>query len=257
MSQPNRPATAWRIDAAHAQAAAAVLKHLETSADGLSAAEARKRLDTVGPNHLPAPPRDGVFKRFFKHFHDMLIYILIGAGLITAVFGYWLDTAVILGVVAINAIIGFTQEGKAEQALEGIRKMLSLHAQARRDGAWSQIEADALVPGDIVRLKSGDRVPADLRLIEVNNLRIEESARTGESVPATKSTASSPADAGVGDRAGMAYAGSLVAAGRGTGVVTGTAAEDLDRAFWERAIDDLSSRGLRVPAAAGRNTGTA
>src|SRR5690606_13972046 len=146
---------------------------------------------------LPAPPRDGVFKRFFKHFHDMLIYVLIGAGAITAVLGHWLDTAVILGVVVINAIIGFIQEGKAEQALAGIRKMLSLHAHARRDGVWSKIEADALVPGDIVRLRSGDRVPADLRLIEVNNLRVEESALTGESEPASKSTDASPADAGV------------------------------------------------------------
>src|SRR5690606_36413072 len=96
------------------------------------------------------------------------------------------------------------------------------HAHARRDGVWSKIEADALVPGDIVRLRSGDRVPADLRLIEVNNLRVEESALTGESEAASKSADASPADAGVGDRHGMAYSGSLVAAGRGVGVVTGT-----------------------------------
>jgi magnesium-transporting ATPase (P-type) len=213
---------AFHIPAPHSRSGEDVLGKMDATPDGLTAAEAAKRLEAVGPNRLPQPPRDGVFKRFFKHFHDMLIYILIGAGVITAVLGHWLDTAVILGVVVINAIIGFIQEGKAEQALEGIRKMLSLHAHARRDGAWSQIEADTLVPGDIVRLKSGDRVPADLRLIEVNNLRIEESALTGESVPSTKSTDTSPADAGVGDRHGMAYSGSLVAAGRATGVVTGT-----------------------------------
>jgi len=220
MSMP-APET-FRLDQPHALAPDDVLGKLDATADGLSAAEAAKRLATVGPNRLPAPPRDGVFKRFFKHFHDMLIYVLIGAGAITAVLGHWLDTAVILGVVVINAIIGFIQEGKAEQALAGIRKMLSLHAHARRDGVWSKIEADALVPGDIVRLRSGDRVPADLRLIEVNNLRVEESALTGESEPASKSTDASPADAGVGDRHGMAYSGSLVAAGRGVGVVTGT-----------------------------------
>jgi magnesium-transporting ATPase (P-type) len=213
---------AFLIPEPHALSNADVLGRLDTSPDGLSTAEAAHRLETVGPNRLPQPPRDGLFKRFFKHFHDLLIYILIGAGVVTAVLGHWLDTGVILGVVVLNAIIGFIQEGKAEQALEGLRKLLSLHAHARRDGAWSEIEADTLVPGDIVRLKSGDRVPADLRLVEVNNLRIEESALTGEPEPASKSTDTSPADAGVGDRHGMAYTGSLVAAGRGTGVVTGT-----------------------------------
>ncbi len=116
----------------------------------------------------------------------MLIYVLLGAAAITALLGHWIDTGVILGVVVINAIIGFIQEGKAEQALEGIRKMLSLHAQVCRDGRWNAIDADTLVPGDIVRLRSGDRVPADLRLIEATNLRIEESALTGESVRPTR-----------------------------------------------------------------------
>src|SRR5690606_31117578 len=157
MSMP-APET-FRLDQPHALAPDDVLGKLDATADGLSAAEAAKRLATVGPNRLPAPPRDGVLKRFFKHFHDMLIYVLIGAGAITAVLGDWIDAAVILGVVVINAIIGVIQEGKAEQALAGIRKMLSLHAHARRDGVWSKIEADALVPGDVVRLRSGDRVP--------------------------------------------------------------------------------------------------
>jgi magnesium-transporting ATPase (P-type) len=129
---------------------------------------------------------------------------------------------VILAVVVINAIIGFIQEGKAEQALEGIRKMLSLHAHARRDGDWSELEAEQLVPGDVVRLRSGDRVPADLRLLESTNLRVEESALTGESVPAEKNTEPVGEDAGIGDRHGMCYSGTMVAAGRGLGVVTAT-----------------------------------
>jgi potassium/sodium efflux P-type ATPase len=135
-----------------------------------------------------------------------------------------------VAVAVINAIVGFIQEGKAEQALEGIRKMLSLHAHTRRQGEWTELDAADLVPGDIVRLRSGDRVPADVRLIETTNLRIEESALTGESVPTDKSPAPVKANAGIGDRRCMAYSGTLVAAGRGAGVVTATgAATELGR----------------------------
>jgi magnesium-transporting ATPase (P-type) len=215
-------ATPHAIEKPHALPGDEVLRKLDSSPEGLSADEAAKRLESVGPNRLPEPPKEGLLKRFFKHFHDLLIYILIAAAGVTAALGHWVDTGVILGVVIINAIIGFIQEGKAEQALAGIRKMLSAHAQARRGGDWAEIEADDLVPGDIVRLRSGDRVPADLRLIEAVNLRLEESALTGESVPAEKKTDPADTDAGVGDRHGMAYSGTMVAAGRGTGVVTAT-----------------------------------
>ena len=210
------------IEHAYALATDAALQALKTDEKGLSTAEAAERLAASGPNRLPTAVKEGLLKRFFKHFHDILIYILIAAAGITALLGHWIDTGVILGVVVINAIIGFIQEGKAEEALEGIRKMLSVHAQARRDGEWTQIEADGLVPGDIVRLRSGNRVPADLRLLETTNLRIEESALTGESVPSDKNTAAVDRAAGVGDRFGMAYSGTLVAAGRGFGVVTAT-----------------------------------
>ena len=210
------------LEHAHARTADEVLSALDSCPAGLSADEAARRLAEVGPNRLPEPPRDGLLKRFFKHFNDVLIYVLLGAAAITASLGHWIDTGVILGVVVINAIIGFIQEGKAEEALAGIRKMLSLRADACRDGQWSAVDADGLVPGDVVRLRSGARVPADLRLIEATNLRIEESALTGESVPADKTTAAVAADAGVGDRLGMAYSGTLVAAGRGTGVVVAT-----------------------------------
>ena len=223
MSPPTRPHA--KIEHPHALTTDAALAALASDACGLSDAEAARRLDEVGPNRLPEPPRDGALKRFFKHFNDVLIYVLLGAAAITALLGHWIDTGVILGVVVINAIIGFIQEGKAEQALEGIRKMLSLHAQVCRDGRWNAIDADTLVPGDIVRLRSGDRVPADLRLIEATNLRIEESALTGESVPADKDCNAVAADAGVGDRSGMAFSGTLVAAGRGIGVVVATGAD--------------------------------
>ena len=206
----------------HALPADRVLADLQASGEGLSNEAAARRLAETGPNCLPAPPHEGLLKRFFKHFNDILIYILLVAAGITALLGHWIDTGVIVGVVVINAIIGFVQEGKAEEALAGIRKMLSASAQVRRQGEWTQIDADSLVPGDIVRLKSGDRVPADLRLLEATNLRIEESALTGESVPSDKGTDPVANDAGIGDRFCMAYSGTLVAAGRGTGIVTAT-----------------------------------
>ena len=206
----------------HALTTDQTLQQLAADAGGLSPAEAERRLAESGPNRLPEAPRDGFLKRFARHFQDILILILIGAAAITALLGHWLDTGVILGVVVINAIIGFVQEGKAEAALAGIRKMLSAHAQVLRDAQWQQIDAEQLVPGDIVRLKSGDRVPADLRLLEATNLRIEESALTGESVPSDKDSEPVAADVGIGDRHCMAYSGTLVAAGRGLGVVSAT-----------------------------------
>jgi magnesium-transporting ATPase (P-type) len=212
----------FAVERPHARRAEEVLEALESGRDGLTAAEAARRRERVGPNRLPAAARCGVLTRLLGHFHDVLVYILLVAAGTTAALGHWVDTGVILAVVVVNAIIGFVQEGKAEQALEGIRRMLSLHAHVRRDGEWAEIEAEDLVPGDVVRLRSGDRVPADVRLLEATNLRIEESALTGESVPAQKGTEPAAPEAGVGDRSCMAHSGSLVTAGRGVGVVAGT-----------------------------------
>jgi magnesium-transporting ATPase (P-type) len=218
------PAAPYQVDQPHALDAAEVASRLRTPPAGLNDHEVRQRRAAVGPNRLPEPEKPGWLVRFFKHFHDTLIYILIAAAVITAALQHWIDTIVILAVVVINAIIGLIQEGKAEQALEGIRKMLSAHAQARRQGEWREIEAEDLVPGDVVRLRSGDRVPADIRLTEVTNLRIEEAALTGESVPSAKSVDPVAASAGVGDRSGMAFSGSIVTGGRGIGIVTATGA---------------------------------
>ncbi|MGL5161368.1 MAG: cation-translocating P-type ATPase, partial [Plesiomonas shigelloides] len=190
----------------------------------MSSTEAQQRLSKYGPNRLPEPERESVFIRFINHFQNMLVYILLAAAAATAFLGHWVDTWVIVGVVVLNAIVGFVQEGKAETALAGIRKMLSSRAQVLRDNAWDEINADELVVGDIVRLRSGDRVPADLRLFEATGLRIEESALTGESVPADKDIEALAADAPLGDRNCMAYSGSIVSAGRGIGVVTATGA---------------------------------
>ncbi len=211
-----------RVENPHALPVDEVLDELGSRREGLSPDEAFERLARLGPNRLREAEKEGLFKRFFKHFHDLLIYILIAAAGVMAVLQEWVDTVVILAVVLINAVIGFIQEDKAERTLAGIRKMLSLHAHIRRNGEWSEIGAEKIVPGDIVRLRSGDRVPADLRLIEAVNLRIEESALTGESVAVGKTGDPSPAGAGIGDRFGMAYSGTMVSAGRGMGVVVAT-----------------------------------
>ena len=189
---------------------------------GLSQEEVCARLERHGPNRLPEEPRKSAWMRFFGQFHNVLIYVLLAASALTAVLGEWVDTGVILAVVVINAIIGFVQEGKAEEALEGIRKLLSLEAAVLRDGHKRDISAEELVPGDVVLLASGDRVPADLRLIEARNAKVQEAVLTGESVPVDKSTAPVEAVAMLGDRKCMAFSGTLVTSGRLRGVVVAT-----------------------------------
>jgi len=189
---------------------------------GLSTDEASRRLAEHGPNRLTPPKKRGPLVRFLLQFHNVLIYVLLGAAGVTAALGHGVDTAVILGVVFINALIGFLQEGKAEKSLDAIRNMLSLHAMVMRDGRRIEIAAEELVPGDIVLLASGDKVPADLRLIEMRSLRIEEAALTGESEPVEKSPNAVAEDAPIGDRACMAYSGTLVVFGQGKGVVVAT-----------------------------------
>ncbi|MDD2700440.1 MAG: cation-transporting P-type ATPase [Sideroxydans sp.] len=193
-----------------------------SSAHGLSSDESARRLAEHGPNRLTPPQRLGPLMRFLLQFHNVLIYVLLGAAVVTALLGHWVDTGVIIGVVLINGIIGSIQEGKAEKSLDAIRNMLSLHAVVLRDGQRQEIDAQHLVPGDIVLLASGDKVPADLRMIELRNLRIEEAALTGESEPVEKSLAAVAEHAPIGDRTSMAYSGTLVVFGQGRGVVVAT-----------------------------------
>ena len=221
-SSTSASATERSLDAPWSRPPDAVLAELGTDAGGLSSADAATRLAEVGPNRLPPPQRDPLWKRILVHFDDILIYILLVSAVLKAILGDWVDFTVILAVAVINAAIGFIQEGRAESALEGIRNMLSVNAEVRRDGAWARVDADDVVPGDVVRVRSGDRVPADVRLIQATNLRVEESALTGESVAAAKSVAPVGADAGVGDRSSMLFSSTLVAAGQGVGVVTAT-----------------------------------
>jgi potassium/sodium efflux P-type ATPase len=206
----------------HALDADTCLQRLDSTARGLDSDEAARRLAEHGPNRLPQPVRRNALLRFLVQFHNLLIYVLLGAGVITALLGHWVDSAVIFGVVVINAIVGFVQEGKAEQAMDAIRHMLSLHAATLRGGQLREIPAEELVPGDVVQLAAGDKVPADLRLLRVRELRIEEAALTGESMPVEKRNEEVSEDALLGDRVGMAYSGTLVTAGQGLGLVVAT-----------------------------------
>ena len=199
-----------------------VLKAVASQVGGLPQDVAAQRLALYGPNRLRPPKKQAPWQRFLTQFHNILIYILLGAGAVTAFLGHWVDTGVILGVVIINAAIGFLQEGKAEKAMDAIRRMLSVQASGLRDGTRCQIPAERLVLGDIVFLQSGDKVPADLRLLKVKDLRIDEAALTGESVPVEKHGKPVQESAPVGDRKGMAYSGTLVTYGTGTGVVVAT-----------------------------------
>ena len=180
------------------------------------------RLERLGPNRLPPPAKRSALARLIAQFQNVLIYVLLGAAAVAALLGEWKNASVILGVVAINAIVGFVQEGKAEAALDAIRGMLSPHATVLRDGERTTVPAEEVVPGDVIFLQSGDRVPADVRLLEVNSLRCEEAALTGESVPVDKVVTPVAADASLGDRRCMAYSGTLVAYGQATGVVVAT-----------------------------------
>jgi magnesium-transporting ATPase (P-type) len=207
----------------HADAVGEALAALGARREGLSPGEARARLAKAGPNRLETREQRGALIRLLAQFHNVLIYLLVAAGVVTALLGHWVDSGVIFAVVLANAAIGFVQEGKAERALEAIRAMLAPRAVVVREGETLEIPAEELVSGDIVLLRSGDRVPADLRLIQTKNLQVDEAALTGESVPAEKSEAPVAADASLGDRASMAYAGTLVTSGRGTGLVVATA----------------------------------
>ncbi|MBS3823326.1 MAG: HAD-IC family P-type ATPase [Wenzhouxiangellaceae bacterium] len=209
----------------HVHAAAQVLDSLDASAEGLSTAEAERRLETHGPNRLPEPERRPAWRRLLAQFHNVLIYALIAAALAAFALDHALDAAVIAAVVIINAAIGFIQEGRAEAAMAAIDKMLAQSASARRDGQWDKIPADRLVIGDLVRIGDGDRVPADMRLLESHGLRIEQAALTGESVPVSKSVDPVAEDAALADRRCMAYSGTLVAGGQAVGVVVATGTE--------------------------------
>ncbi len=198
---------------------------LDADVDGLVNDEVNHRFDVYGLNQLPESNTRGPLVRFFYQFHNVLIYVLLVAGIVVAMLDHWIDAGVIMGVVIINAVIGFVQEGKAENALKAIRQMLSPKAVVLRDGQRHTIPSEELVPGDVVLVQSGDKIPADLRLFLVKSLQIQEAVLTGESIAVEKRTDPVLEDAELGDRYCMAYSGTLVSYGQGRGVVVATGAQ--------------------------------
>jgi len=208
----------------HAEDIDAIMDALGADPEGLSSDEATRRLSETGPNSLPQPTRHGFIVRFLLHFHNLLIYVLLASAVITALLGHWVDTVVILAVVVLNAVIGVIQEGKAERAMDAIRHMLAPKAAVLRDGKRTTVPGDQLVPGDMVLLDAGDKVPADMRLHSCRGMSVQEAILTGESVPVEKTVGSVVADAPLGDRSGMVYSGTLVTTGAARGVVVATGA---------------------------------
>lgn len=210
----------------HGLPAHEVVLLLETDPhSGLSNAEVAERLERFGPNTLPPAAGSSFLLRVFRQFHHPLVYVLLIAGAITAGLREFLDSAVIFGVVVINAIVGFIQESKAEVAMESLRSMVQTPAKVVRDGYERTVPSHELVPGDLVLLEAGDKIPADVRLVRENELRVNESVLTGESAPVHKDEVVLPPATPVADRRNMAYSGSLVTAGKGAGVVVATGGE--------------------------------
>ncbi|MDT8855110.1 cation-transporting P-type ATPase [Paracoccaceae bacterium Fryx2] len=208
----------------HARPAADCLADLNATADGLTAAEAARRLAAHGPNRLPETRARGPLLRFLLQFHNVLIYVLLVASIVTGFLQHWIDTGVILAVVLANAVIGFIQEGKAESAMAAIRNMLAPRAAVLRDGRRQTVEGATIVPGDIILLEPGDKVPADLRVLEARGLAAQEAILTGESVPVEKGATPVKMDAPLGDRRSMLWSGTLVTQGTARGLVVATGA---------------------------------
>lgn len=192
--------------------------------DGLGEETARERFAQFGPNELPRPARAGPLRRWLRQFHNPLIYVLLAAGAVTLVLGEIVDSCVIFAVVVVNAVVGFVQESRAEAALEGLRALVRTEARVIRDGSARSLPSERLVPGDLVVVEAGDRVPADLRLIALTELSADESALTGESAPVPKNEVALPPDTVVADRHNMLYSGTLVTAGSGSGIAVSTGA---------------------------------
>lgn len=206
----------------HSESVDNVLSGLSSGLNGLEMHEAEKRLRLLGGNIIYTEKKHTIWRRIINQFHNILIYILLTVSVITASFQHWIDTGVILGAILLNALIGFIQEGKAEKAIDALKQMLSPKAYVIRANKHLHIHAYKLVPGDIVILHSGDKVPADLRLLKSKNLQIQEAILTGESLPVDKNSARAPENAPLAERYSMAYSGTLVTYGTGIGVVIAT-----------------------------------
>ena len=206
----------------HSLAGDEVDRLLETGGHGLNDADAAARRSRYGPNQLEEEPPTPAWMVFARQFRSPLIFILLAALAVTLLLGEHLDAAVIAAVLVLNAVIGFTQERRAESAVLALMQLVVPHARVVRDGRDEEIDSRDLVPGDVVLLESGARIPADLRLVGVNALQVDESLLTGESVSVAKTVEPVSPGAQLADRSCMAYTGATVTAGRGRGVVVAT-----------------------------------
>ena len=193
---------------------------------GLTASESRSRLEQVGPNELQAAERSRWWHMLMAQFKDFMVLVLLGATAISYALGEHADAITIVAIVVVNAILGFVQEFRAERSLEALRQLAAPTARARRDGHETQVPAAELVPGDVVLLEAGDRIPADGRLLEAASLEVEEAALTGESLPVRKRPDwTGPAATGIGDRKNMVFVGTTVTRGRGAALIVATGME--------------------------------
>lgn len=212
-------ATAW-----HSRSEEETLQALGTSRSGLSSEDVLARRERYGENVLPQGNGESVFALIWRQINNPLIFVLLGSAVLAVLMGKVLDGLVVLGVVVLNTIVGFVQEYRAGKAVEALRQFIPNLTSVRRDGHKTTVASSELVPGDIVELASGDKVPADMRLLSVRNLHVEESALTGESVPVSKRLGKLPADIMIGDRVNMVFGGTLVTSGTGMAAIVETGA---------------------------------
>ncbi len=198
------------------------LKRLGSSGSGLSSSEAKSRLQEHGPNELERKKKTPAILMLLRQFRSPLVYILLAAAIVEFALGRYLDASVIMAVLLFMATIGFIQEGRAERAMEALREMAAPKAKVRRDNKVQDVEFREVVPGDILILEAGDKGPADARLIEVANLKVNEASLTGESIAVDKHTSALSGKAGLADRKNMAYMGTIINSGRASAVVTAT-----------------------------------
>lgn len=198
------------------------MKELGGKPTGLTANEMEERLGKFGKNVLLKTASESILKMLWRQIKNPLIYILIFSSILAIALGKTIDGLVVIAVVVINTLIGFIQEYQASKTINSLMNLVPLNATALRDGQWRSLVAESLVPGDVVRVISGDKVPADIRLIDVKNLKVDESALTGESVPVEKKITICPEDAALGDRINLLYSGTYVTYGQATGMVFAT-----------------------------------
>jgi calcium-translocating P-type ATPase len=222
----------------HALPVEDVERSLQTGPRGLTTDQARERLVKHGPNQLEEEHQQSALGLLLHQFRNPLIYILVLAAIVTFVLDEYVDTGVIVAVLLLNAIIGFTQESRAEQSVRALMKLVAPHARVVRDGREVEIESSDVVPGDLILIESGVRVAADLRLSVATSLHVDESLLTGESLPVVKRVAQLSDDSALADRLNLAFGGTIVSSGRGAGYVVATGADTVIGSIAEQVRED-------------------